>query len=404
MRETSTTRRRVVQGVGAIGVASVAGGTVVTAQDGGGDDRSAAIRVVHASPDAPNVDIRLDGGDGEEGGGDGDTETPEDGNGDGAAAEIDDLGFREVSSYSEVDPGTYRAQVVVSDDEGALEGILDEFFGDDEGDGEDGETVVFDEEVDVQEGTTYTAVAFGELSQGPASAEGGDDGGTPTETDEGLGEDDDGEQGTTGRGFQVEVLEDDVSDPGEDNSRVRIFHAVPDVDTVSIATADGGDGEDGGTGDDTETPEDGDGQGGETLVDELAYGESETVELAPGDYTLQIGEAGGTGTDDGTETESDGEDGGATDQQGGSDTREAELSTEGSTSYSGFALGYFDPGAAGDGGDGTETPEDDGTETPEDGEDGDGPIGDAGEEEFELVIVEDSQGGERSDGGTDGLL
>ncbi|QLG63458.1 DUF4397 domain-containing protein [Halorarum salinum] len=388
MRKHTTTRRRVVRGVGAIGVASFVGGVAVTAQEDGGDQGS-AVRVVHASPDAPNVDIRLSAAD-DGAAGDG-TETPGDGGNGEATAEIEGLGFRDVSGYTELDPGTYRVQVVAAGDEGVLEGILDDFLdGDGGGGGEDGETVVFDEEVDVEEGTTYTAVAFGEVSRGPASGGdgGGDDGGTATETDEDSGEDGTGEQGTSGQGFQVEVLEDDISDPGEDNSRVRIFHAVPDVEAVTIATAGGGDG---GGGEGTGTPEDdgalgdgtgtsgADGAGGETLVDELAYGESETVEVPPGDYTVRISEAG--------------DDAGADMGEGGN-VQEAELSTEGSTAYSAFALGYFDPESAGgeDGGDGTETP---------DGGDGGG---DGSGEEFELVVVEDSQGGERSDGGTDGLL
>ena len=71
--------------------------------------------------------------------------------------------------------------------------------------------------------------------------------------------------------------------------------------------------------------------------------------------------------------------------------RTVQVSLEGGATYSGFAMGYLNPQAAE-----TETPE-----TPTDGEDGGG----QGERpEFEFVTVQNSQGGERSDGGTGGGL
>jgi len=86
----------------------------------------------------------------------------------------------------------------------------------------------------------YTAVAFGELARldEPIPEDGGslmaeqDD---PTEeTDVGGGPPEGVQTGPSEPVFDVTVLEDDISDPGEENSRIRVFHAVPDVETVNV--------------------------------------------------------------------------------------------------------------------------------------------------------------------------
>ncbi|WP_253738866.1 DUF4397 domain-containing protein [Halohasta salina] len=238
---------------------------------GEGDEPSGegAFRAVHASPDAPNVDVYFD-----------------------EEAVVEDLAFGEVSPYAAVEPNTYQLQVTAAGD---------------------ADTVVFDEEITVEADRTATAVAFGEAAGGPET------------------------------GFTVEILDDDIADPGEEDSRLRLFHASPDAGPVDVSPqpADGG-------GNET--------AGGSTdpLVSGLAFGETGTATVPAGDYTLDILPA------DGDEP-----------------VASVDLSAAGGTVYSAFAIGYVDPEAAGAG----------------------------SEAAFELLVVEDAVDGERADGGTDeGLL
>ncbi|MFO7834587.1 MAG: DUF4397 domain-containing protein [Halohasta sp.] len=258
--------------------------------DNGGEvDESSgegAFRAVHASPDAPNVDVYFD-----------------------EEAVVEDLAFGEISPYAAVEPDSYQLRVTAAGD---------------------ADTVVFDEEVTVEADRTATAVAFGEAAGGPETA------------------------------FAVEILDDDLADPGEEDSRLRLFHASPDAGPVDVRPQaaegeDGGnetnetDGEDGGN----ETNET-DGESTDPLVAGLAFGETETATVPAGDYTLDILPA------DGDEP-----------------VASADLSAAGGSVYSAFAVGYVDPEAAGAG----------------------------SEAAFTVVTVEDATGGERADGGTDeGLL
>ena len=263
-------------------------GTGDGSDDGDPDQPSGegAFRAVHASPDAPNVDVYFD-----------------------EEAVVEDLAFGEVSPYATVEPNTYQLQVTAAGDP---------------------DTIVFDEEVTVEADRTATAVAFGEAAGGPET------------------------------GFAVELLDDDIADPGDDTSRLRLFHASPDAGPVDVRPqpAGGGGGNEtnetaaGGAGD-NET----DGTGGESpapLVSGLAFGETETATVPAGDYTLDILPA------DGSEP-----------------VASADVSVAGGAVYSAFAIGYVDPEAAGVG----------------------------LEAAFELLVVEDAIDGQRTDGGTDeGLL
>jgi len=330
------------------------------------DDEVGAFRVAHASPDAPNVDIYFD-----------------------EQAVVEDLGFREVSPYEEVEPGSYQVQVTAADDP---------------------DTVVFDEEVEVEAGVTNTAVAFGEAAGGPENE------------------------------FTVEILEDDITDPGNDTSRVRLFHASPDADAVDIVVAEApeeeeeapeeeeeeeapeeepGEGEpeqiqqeeeppDEEEPDDEEMPDDEPAEEpevGDPLFEDVGFGDSDSQELPAGDYTLEVVPA-EEAPDDEPEDEPEDEEPAPDEEEAPEDDEpedeepepqqqeedpeqeeeepgeepvaEFELSPESQTVYSAFAVGYVNPEEA---------------MTEE-------------EEEFEVVTVEDAQGGERSDGGTDdnGLL
>jgi hypothetical protein len=81
-------------------------------------DVSSAVRVAHFSPDAPNVDILVDG-----------------------EQVLADVAYGDVSPYLELEPGTYTVTIAAADDP---------------------ETVAFEGEVDVEE-AFYTVAAIGEL-------------------------------------------------------------------------------------------------------------------------------------------------------------------------------------------------------------------------------------------------
>ncbi len=265
-----------------------------------GDGEQGALRVAHASPDAPNVDVYVDG-----------------------EAAIEDLSFGEVSPYATLDPGTYQVQVTAAGDE---------------------ETVVFDEEIDLEAGDTRTAVAFGEAAGGPDT------------------------------GFSIELLDDDLTDPGEGMSRLRLFHAVPDAGTVDILAVDVPDTEGGDQSADAPSE-------GEPLFEDVEFGDTVSESVPAGDYTLGVVPAGGGGesTNDtnmtqennDTQGENNTTDQGADDQQADGSAAEVDLEADGQTVYTAFAIGYLDPEAVGS------------------------------EAAFEVVTVTDASEGERAQGGTD---
>ena len=82
-------------------------------------DADAFVRVVHAVPDAPNVDIYVDG-----------------------EAALSDVAFRSVSDYLSLAAGPHQVQITAAGDQ---------------------ESVVFDEELSVSGGTATSLVALGEL-------------------------------------------------------------------------------------------------------------------------------------------------------------------------------------------------------------------------------------------------
>lgn len=255
MTRPNVTRRRVLLGAGAVGVASL-GSTTISAQEDA--DQSTAIRAVHMSPDAPDVDIRLESTDG--GTADGANETTngnqtDSGQAEDGTATIQGLGFGDVSDYNEVPPGTYQI-AVVSAGGGPIGDFVEDLFGEEDGEedgdgGGDEETVLLQGEIDAEEGMAYTVVAFGEAARGASSAGGVEmgDGTAGNETD-GIGDDEtDGitDDGTDGVGNETEGIGDD--------------------DTDDLGTE------------------------GEQLVSELSFGESETVDLDAGDYTLSFQQA-----------------------------------------------------------------------------------------------------------------
>src|SRR6056297_2404122 len=177
-------RRAVVKTVGSVavigGLAGCAGGqeengegnesdtndSEGNATDDGMDEETemAGVRVAHLSPDAPNVDIYVDG-----------------------EAVLEDVAFRDVSDYLELEPATYDVQITEAGDQ---------------------EAVLYEDSLEVA-AADYTVAAVGEAA----------------EENEPL---------------SVEVFEDDLSDPGE-NARIRGIHAAPDAPAVDIVGADSGD-------------------------------------------------------------------------------------------------------------------------------------------------------------------
>ena len=127
--------------------------------------------------------------------------------------------------------------------------------------------------------------------------------------------------------FEPLVLTDDNSDPGDDMARVRLVHASPDAPAVDVTLASNGD----------------------ALFDGVAYGGSGYVTVPAGDYTLQVR--------------------GDTESNDGDVVAEFDVSVAGGGVYTGFAAGYL-------------SPDDDPADTP-----------------FDLIVAQDSGG---SMGGMDG--
>ncbi|MFC5365321.1 DUF4397 domain-containing protein [Salinirubrum litoreum] len=187
----------------------------------------ASVRVSHMSPNAPNVDVYVDG-----------------------SAVLEDVPFGATSSYLELAAGDHTVEITAAGDP---------------------DTSVFSGDVTVAAGTDYTIAAIGEI---------GDD------ADE---------------AFRPLILEDDNSDPGGDTARVRAVHVSPDAPAVDITVNSTGD----------------------TLFDGVAFGESGYVEVPANDYTLQIR--------------------GDTDSNDGEVVADFDVSLNGGQVYTAFAAGYLTP-------------------------------------------------------------
>ncbi|MEM4782527.1 MAG: DUF4397 domain-containing protein, partial [Halalkalicoccus sp.] len=158
-----------------------------------------------------------------------------------------DVAYRDVGDYLELQPGAYAVRITAAGDE---------------------ETVVFDEELDVAAGW-FTLAAVGEVE---------------------------GES----QPFDVVVVEDDASDPGE-NARVTAVHASPDAPEVDLVESESGD----------------------PLAEGLAFGDTATFEVPEGAYTLEVRPA--------DEEEA---------------VAEFDVEVAAGTAYSAFAVGYVEPDEA----------------------------------------------------------
>lgn len=240
---TSSDRRRFLKLIGASGV----GVALAGCGDSGGPEEDGA-------DDDGEVDGETDGaGDGTEDGTENETEDgTENETEDGEEEETGDGGNLRVAHLS---PDSPNVDVYV-DEEPVLEdvefGTFSEYLGLEPGTypvritaAGDEETVVFDEDVEVGEGY-FTAAALGEIAEENQS-------------------------------FSVEVFEDDLSDPGEE-ARVRVIHASPDAPNVDITVEESGD----------------------TLFEDVGFGEASTMTVPAGEYVLEVRAAGEDGEPFGT--------------------------------------------------------------------------------------------------------
>ncbi|WP_416839729.1 DUF4397 domain-containing protein [Haloferax sp. DFSO52] len=134
----------------------------------------------------------------------------------------------------------------------------------------DPDTVVYDEELDLMSGA-YTIAAIGELESGAENP------------------------------FSVVILEDNRSAPADDMARIRVFHASPDAPAVDVTVKSTGD----------------------VLVDGAAFGDTATVDVPAGEYTLEIR--------------------GATEMNDGAVVAEFDVAPEGGSAYTAIAQGYLTP-------------------------------------------------------------
>ncbi|WP_424018580.1 DUF4397 domain-containing protein [Halorientalis pallida] len=143
-------------GTGTAAVAGLSGTASARFGDDEDEDDPAEVRVIHASPDAPAVDVFV-----------------------GGNPVLEDVPFKTVSDYLELDPGSYDVAVAPA---GAGAG-----------------SAVIDTEVTVEADTDYTVAATGRLAD-----------------------------------IQATVLVDDNDDDFPPLPRVRVVHLSPDAPAVDV--------------------------------------------------------------------------------------------------------------------------------------------------------------------------
>jgi hypothetical protein len=245
------------------------------------------VRVVHAVPDAPNVDVAVDGD-----------------------VVLEDVAFRTVSEYLSLAAGSHQVQITlaaeaetgtatengteaatVTETETATEGAgtgTETEIGTETGTGTasgESETALFDEEVTVPAETTLTIVALGEVDAGTFEVRtfedesaGDDSTATPAEeTTAGEEATTEGEGGT-GTETAAGTMESPTTEPATaasngDSGRLRLLHASPDAPNVDVAL----EGED------------------DPALADIGFGEaSEYVSLPAGTQTIEVRPAGET--------------------------------------------------------------------------------------------------------------
>ena len=215
----------------ALAVGTALGAVDSTAASSAEAGEPADLRVVHASPDAPPVDVYVDN-----------------------ESVLSNVSFGTVSDYLSVPEGTYTITITAAGDRDA---------------------VVFEGDVSVESETAYTVAAAGEVTEDAATS------------------------------FAPVILTDNATTPGEDEAAVRLAHLSPDAPAVDVTVAESGD----------------------VLFDNVSFANATDYATVPaGDYTLEVRPA--TASDDGDVVTT------------------FEVSLEGETAYTGYAVGYLNPDEA----------------------------------------------------------
>ena len=194
---------------------------------------TAYLRVVHASPDAPAVDVYV---------------------GNGSEPTLANVSFGDVSSYLAVPAGTYNVTITLAGDRNAT---------------------VYNTSLTLAPRTATTVAASGEVSTDSAMP------------------------------FAPQAFNDDAFTPDANNSTLRIVHLSPDAPTVDVTA----------------------GNGSVVLAENVSFGgASDYVTVPAGNYTVEI----------------------RNDTVGANGTVLAtvNVSLQGGTAYSAWALGYADPTSA----------------------------------------------------------
>ena len=216
----------VLLAVGLVGstVAFAATSTVAPSQDAeqdstvapsheGDEQATTYVRVVHASPDAPAVDVRVE------------NETV-----------LSNVSFGDVSDYLELESGTYNVSIVTADED---------------------ETVVLDTNVTFEPRTVTTLAASGEISEDTDATEGEETNETESEetttTESEETNETESEETTTTEGEETNETEgedtspmldatlfnDNAFTPVNNSSAISVVHLSPDAPAVDVTAANG---------------------------------------------------------------------------------------------------------------------------------------------------------------------
>ncbi|MDQ2071935.1 DUF4397 domain-containing protein [Haloarcula sp. NS06] len=191
------------------------------------ESEPASVRVAHMSPNAPNVDVYVEGD-----------------------KVLEDVPFGAVSEYLDIPAGARAVQITAAGDPDAS---------------------VFEGGVPVESGQAYTVAAAGEI---------GDEAGKP---------------------FEPLVLEDTTAAPNNGTARLRLVHLSPDAPQVDVTVKSSGD----------------------VLFDAVDFREFGSVEVPANEYTVEVRSA--------------------TPENDGDVVAEYDLGLASETGYTGFAAGYLSP-------------------------------------------------------------
>ena len=252
MKPTVSTRRRVLQGIGAAGTVGVLGGSSVAVaqqEDDNGveadvDEEFAAVRLGHFSPGAPEVDVYFG-------------KTPD------LNPTVGGLAYPAVGpvpndGYLQLPPGTYNVAITPAGETDTLTEV---------------------DELDFEAGLRYTILAIGQYDEVPDEIDEEDEEEVDEEDEEEVDEEDEEEVDEEDEDdedevdeeteFQPIIIVDAGSEaeatPEADDAEVSFVHTSPDAGPVDI-TVDG-----------------------DTLVEDVSFGEASDIFVVdPGEYDIDV--------------------------------------------------------------------------------------------------------------------